>query len=105
MGLSCLVEVHELSELKKALKAGAQLIGVNNRDLKTFKVDLNTSLELAKKIPSHITMVSESGINKREQILSLQQAGFRAALIGETLMCSPNLAKTFSELMGTEYEN
>lgn len=105
LGLSCLVEVHELSELKKALKAGAQLIGVNNRDLKTFKVDLNTSLELAKKIPSHITMVSESGINKREQILSLQQAGFRAALIGETLMCSPNLAKTFSELMGTEYEN
>ena len=105
LGLSCLVEVHELSELKKALKAGAQLIGVNNRDLKTFKVDLNTSLELAKKIPSHITMVSESGINKREQIISLQQAGFRAALIGETLMCSPNLAKTFSELMGTEYEN
>lgn len=105
LGLRCLVEVHELSELKKALKAGAQFIGVNNRDLKTFKVDLNTSLELAKKIPSHITMVSESGINKREQILSLQQAGFRAALIGETLMCSPNLAKTFSELMGTEYEN
>lgn len=102
LGLSCLVEVHDAEELEKALAVGAQLIGVNNRNLKTFQVDISTSLELAGKIPPNITLVSESGISTRQQIMDLQQAGYRAALIGETLMCSRDLAATFAELLGTE---
>ena len=88
--LDVLVEVHDAAELDRALTAGCELIGVNNRNLHTFHVDLNTSLELAKQIPSGVVKVAESGIETAADIARLHDAGFEAFLIGETLMRAPN---------------
>jgi indole-3-glycerol phosphate synthase/phosphoribosylanthranilate isomerase/anthranilate synthase/indole-3-glycerol phosphate synthase/phosphoribosylanthranilate isomerase len=87
-GLASLVEVHDEDELRPALASGAQIIGVNNRDLHTFEVSLNTSLRLAARIPDSILKISESGIESRAQIARLQDAGYRAFLVGEHLMRS-----------------
>jgi indole-3-glycerol phosphate synthase len=87
-GLAALVEVHDETELAAALDSGAQLIGVNNRNLRTFEVNLETSLRLAAQIPAGIVKVSESGIRSSEDIRRLQEAGFQAFLIGEHLMRS-----------------
>jgi indole-3-glycerol phosphate synthase len=84
--LDALVEIHNENELERVLRTDAQIIGINNRNLKTFNVTLETSLNLGSQIPDHIVKVSESGINSRAEILALEQAGFNAALIGETLM-------------------
>jgi indole-3-glycerol phosphate synthase len=84
--LDVLVEVHDAAELDRALAAGCDLIGVNNRNLHTFHVDLNTSLELAKRIPANVVKVAESGIESAADIARLRDAGFDAFLIGETLM-------------------
>lgn len=86
LGLAALVEVHDDAELDSALESGAVILGVNNRNLHTFEVTLDTSLRLAKKIPSDVLKVSESGIETREQINELQDAGYRAFLVGEHLM-------------------
>src|SRR5262249_2899174 len=86
--LDALVEVHDEQELGEALEAGAEIIGVNSRDLKTFDVDVATSLRLAKQIPDDRIFVVESGIKGREEMDALIEAGADAFLIGETLITS-----------------
>jgi indole-3-glycerol phosphate synthase len=86
LGLDPLVEVHTAQELEKVLNSGATIIGVNNRNLKTFEVDLNTSIRLATIAPKNVVLVSESGINTAEDIGRLQSAGYHAFLVGEQLM-------------------
>ena len=85
-GLDVLCEVHDAEELQRAVDAGCGIIGVNNRDLKTFKVDLKAALGLAEKIPPDALAVAESGIESGADIARLRAAGYRAFLIGETLM-------------------
>jgi indole-3-glycerol phosphate synthase len=97
--LDVLVEVHDDAELDRALGAGCDLIGVNNRNLHTFRVDLNTSLELAKRIPDGVVKVAESGIETAADIARLRDAGFDAFLIGETLMRAPNPGDTLRTLL------
>jgi indole-3-glycerol phosphate synthase len=86
LGLDALVEVHTSEEMRKAADCGASLIGVNNRDLRTFEVSLETSLSLAREAPSEALLVSESGLRSREDLRRLHAVGFRGFLIGETLM-------------------
>ena len=100
LGLSCLVEVHDEDELKMALGAGARIIGVNNRDLRTFTVDMNNSMRLRKLVPRDIIFVSESGIQTAEDVDILHQHGVDAVLIGEALMRSPDKKATLKELRG-----
>jgi indole-3-glycerol phosphate synthase len=88
--LDALVEVHDAAELDRALSAGCDLIGVNNRNLHTFEVSLNTSLELAPRIPAGVVKVAESGIDSVADIARLRDAGFDAFLIGESLMRAAN---------------
>jgi indole-3-glycerol phosphate synthase len=98
--LSALVEVHSRDELDKALEAHASLIGINNRNLKTFSTDLNTSLNIAPHIPADKIIVSESGIHTRQHIEKLMTAGIHAFLIGESLMCSKDIGLKLNELCG-----
>ena len=84
--IAALVEVHNRAELEKAVAAGSEIIGVNNRDLTTFQVTLETSLSLAEFIPDSVVRVSESGIRDARDIAALQAAGFSAFLVGERLM-------------------
>lgn len=86
LGMDVLTEVHDEAELDMALDASVELIGINNRNLKDFSMDLNTTFRLNKHIPKHIPVVSESGLKTQEDIARLQDAGISAALIGETLM-------------------
>jgi len=86
LGLDALCEVHNEDELRRAVELGAEIIGVNNRDLRTFGVDLNTGLRLAPKIPNNVLKVTESGISCGEDIRVLRSAGYHAFLIGECLM-------------------
>ncbi|MDO4857054.1 MAG: indole-3-glycerol phosphate synthase TrpC [Thermoguttaceae bacterium] len=88
--LAALVEAHSEEEVESALKADARIIGVNNRDLKTFKVDVSTSLRLRPLVPADRVFVSESGIQTAEQIADLRKAGVNGVLIGETFMRSEN---------------
>ncbi|CAL7964271.1 Indole-3-glycerol phosphate synthase [Gammaproteobacteria bacterium] len=88
MNIDALVEVHSIKEINLALDAGAEIIGINNRDLKTFDVDINHSLQLIKHIPKHIVRVSESGIDSQEIALQLRRVGFDAALVGTALVCA-----------------
>jgi indole-3-glycerol phosphate synthase len=85
-GLDVLCEVHDAQELKPAQEIGFELIGVNNRNLRTFEVDLNTSLELSSKFPPNVTRVAESGIHTGMDLHILREAGYHAFLIGESLM-------------------
>jgi indole-3-glycerol phosphate synthase len=85
-GMDALVEVHNESELKRAIALGAQCIGVNNRDLKTFHVNLEASHRLSAYFPPNIVRISESGISSREDVESLQGSGYNCFLIGESLM-------------------
>jgi indole-3-glycerol phosphate synthase len=100
LGLAALVEVHDTTELEKALGADAEIIGINNRDLKTFKTDLQTTLALASFIPADRIVVSESGIRNRQDIEILTKAGIRAFLIGETLIAAPEIGPKLLELLG-----
>jgi indole-3-glycerol phosphate synthase len=100
--LDALVEVHTEEELRRAAALGAELIGVNNRNLKTLKVDLETSMRLAELAPVGATLVAESGIRTRADIERLQSAGYKAFLIGETLMRSGDPLTTLCELQGME---
>ena len=97
-GMSALVEVHDEGEMELALKSGADLIGVNNRNLRTFEVSLDTSARLAAQIPSGIVKVSESGIESRRDIQRLQDAGYDAFLIGEHLMKAPDPVRALQAL-------
>jgi indole-3-glycerol phosphate synthase len=99
--LDVLCEVHDGEEMWRAVDAGFDLIGVNNRNLHTFQVDLNTSLELASRMPPGIVKVAESGIETRDDIARLRQAGFDAFLIGETLMRAERPGDALRELLAT----
>jgi len=100
LGLSALVEAHTEEEVRIAVRAGARIIGVNNRDLKTFQVDVNNSVRLRKSVPKEICFVVESGIKTHQDILRLQEAGVDAVLIGESLMRSKNKKETLLFLKG-----
>lgn len=100
LGLSALVEVHTEDELHLALSAGARIIGINNRNLATFDVDLQTTLRLGPMVPEDRLLVSESGIQSPDQVAQLRRIGVHAVLVGETLMRSPNKGKTIRFLRG-----
>jgi len=100
IGLSALVEAHTEEEVKTALAAGARIIGVNNRDLKTFEVDLNTSIHLRNMVPEDILFISESGIKTKEDIARLRENKINGVLIGETFMKSKDKKKQLAELRG-----
>ncbi len=97
--LDVLCEVHDRVELQRALDAGCETIGVNNRDLHTFRVDLNTSLQLAGLIPPGVIKVAESGIETGDDIAALREAGFDAFLIGESLMRAPHPGEALRALL------
>lgn len=101
--LSALVEIHDREELDEALAAGADLIGINNRDLHTFRTSLDVTLDLIPSIPADrgVTLVSESGIFTRADVLRLQDAGVHAVLVGEALMREEDIGAKVRELLGT----
>lgn len=98
LNIDCLVEVHNLKELNRILKTNAEIIGINNRDLKTFKINFQTSLKLAPKIPSPKIIVSESGIENQEDVKKLKKAGVNAILVGTALMKSKNIFRKIKQL-------
>jgi indole-3-glycerol phosphate synthase len=102
LGLAALVEVHDGAELERALKAGADLVGVNNRDLHTFETRLETSEELALEIPEGVTLVAESGLHSRADLRRLSAAGISAFLIGESLMRQPDPGAALADLLRAE---
>lgn len=101
MGLSALVEAHDEREIQMALKAGAKIIGVNNRNLKDFTVDISNSVRLRELVPREILFVSESGMKNRADIVRLEENGTNAVLIGETFMRSSDKAGMLRELRGS----
>ena len=96
--MQCLVEVHTQSELETALAAGAEIIGINNRDLRTFTTNLSVTRELAPSIPRGKVVVSESGIDSREDILGLRELGVHAVLVGEALVTAVDVGAKVREL-------
>jgi indole-3-glycerol phosphate synthase len=98
LGMDCLVEVHDEKELETVLANGAGIIGINNRDLKTFKTDINVTKRLKKLIPDDRIVVSESGISNKEDIIALQSCGVTNFLIGEALTASPDIALKMRQL-------
>ena len=98
LGLSVIVEAHDAAEVQMALDAGAGIIGVNNRDLKTFTVDINNSARYRSMVPDHIVFISESGIKTPEDIQKLRENGTNAVLIGETFMRSQNKKAELAKL-------
>ena len=99
-GLSCLVEVHDEDELRTALDAGARVIGVNNRDLRTFDVDIGNSIRLRSLVPQNVIFVAESGIRTAEDVNDLRKHGVDAVLVGETLMRSADKGAALAALTG-----
>ena len=100
MKMEALVEVHSREELHRAVDAGARIIGVNNRDLRTFEVRMETSLELIEEIPDECIAVSESGLRTHADLQKLRVAGFDAFLIGERLMTAPEPGMALREILG-----
>lgn len=100
LGLSALVETHDEDEIAMALRAGARIIGVNNRNLKDFTVDINNSPRLRKLVPSEVLFVAESGIKTRDDIVILENGNVDGVLIGETLMRSSSKKQMLDELKG-----
>lgn len=100
LGLEVLLEVHDREELQKAKDLPVKMLGVNNRNLKDFKVDISQSLELAEHIPPSFIKVSESGIKTREDILLLKEYGYNAVLVGEALVTVPDPGEKLRELLG-----
>jgi len=98
--MAALVEVHDEGELRRAVDSGARVIGVNNRDLRTFEVRLETSLRLAGLMPAGAVWVAESGIRSREDVRALSDAGYAAFLVGERLMTSADPAQALRDLLG-----
>ena len=97
--MSALVEVHDQEELQQAIASGARIIGVNNRNLHTFQVDLAVSLRLAEKIPAGVAKIAESGIHSAADILRLREVGYQAFLVGEHLMKAPDPAQALRALL------
>ena len=104
LGLSVLVETHDEEEMERALKIGARMIGVNNRNLKDFTVDIGNSIRLRKMVPENVIFVAESGIKTREDIKELEDCGTNGVLIGETFMRAADKAKELKLLKGEAYE-
>ena len=100
LGMDALVEAHDENEVARALKTGAKIVGVNNRDLKTFKVDMNNSIRLRNLAPDNVVFVSESGIKSAGDIAILERNRVGAVLIGETLMRSPDKKAALENLNG-----
>jgi len=98
LGLDCLLETHSEPEVQRAILAGAKIIGINNRDLQTFNVNLENSHRLGEIVPKGIIKVSESGIHTAQDIQSVLKWGFDAVLMGEALMKAENIAHKFAEL-------
>ncbi|MHB1413994.1 MAG: indole-3-glycerol phosphate synthase TrpC [Chloroflexota bacterium] len=100
VGLACLVEAHDEGEVGRALAHGARLLGINNRDLRTFAVDLATTERLAALVPADRTVVAESGIHGRADVARLAGAGVDAVLVGESLVTAPEASARLRELAG-----
>lgn len=100
LGMGALVEVHGERELGEALRAGANILGINNRDLRSLEVDISRSLELLPLVPGSCLKVAESGVSSREQVELMERAGADAILVGEALMRSPDPAGTIRRLRG-----
>ena len=100
LGLTPLVELYEPENLSRVLDAGATLIGVNNRNLKTFEVDLDHTIRLRDRVPDQCLLVAESGIRTRTDVVRLQAAGIDAILVGETLMRQPDVGRAVDALLG-----
>ena len=98
LGMQCLVEVHDRSELERALQTDAIVIGINNRNLNTFAVDITTTEQLCPLIPSDRIIVSESGVKQREDVQRLQKCGVNAVLVGEALVTADDVAAKLREL-------
>lgn len=102
LGMTALVEVHDEAETERALASGASVIGVNNRDLKTFRVDVETTVRLAKLLPSGGTLVAESGIFTVEDVQKMADAGSCAVLVGESLVKSESIGFAVQQLAGVQ---
>jgi indole-3-glycerol phosphate synthase len=100
LGLQTLVELYDADNLPRVLDSGSRLVGINNRDLRTFVTRLEHTLDLAPRVPPDYSLVSESGIRTRADVLRLQAAGVKAVLVGETLMRSPDIGAALDALMG-----
>jgi indole-3-glycerol phosphate synthase len=105
--MTCLIEVHDLDNLMRVRDAvigfphrSYSLLGINNRDLRTFKTDLGTTLRMAELVEDRRVLVSESGIHTRQDVRKLSEAGVSAALVGESLMRSPDISQKIRELFG-----
>ena len=100
-GQAALVEVHDEDDLARALESGAEIIGINNRDLQTFEVSLETTLRLRPRVPDGFPVVSESGIHCRDDVRRLEEAGVDAILVGEAVMAAESPGDKIRELLGT----
>ncbi len=104
LGMDCLVEVHDESELDAAIRSGGDIIGINNRDFATMTTDMNTTLELSKHVPSGVVVVSESGVRSKEDIVFLQEANIDAVLVGTAIM-EGDVEEKLKELCGADGES
>lgn len=100
LGMVALVELHEANNLPRVLASGANLVGINNRDLRSFATDIEHTLRLRDKIPPDVLVVSESGISTRRDVERLQSGGINAILVGEALMRSPNIGAAVDAILG-----
>ncbi len=100
LGMTPLVELYDSANLQRVFDAGATLIGVNNRDLRTFRTDLDHTMRLRERIPGECVLVAESGIQTRADVLRLEAAGVDAILVGESLMREPDIGKAVDRLLG-----
>jgi indole-3-glycerol phosphate synthase len=100
LGLAPLVELYDEENLQRVFDAGATLIGINNRDLRSFEVDLNRTLRMRQRIPDECVLVAESGIRTRADVERLEAAGVDAILVGESLMANPNIGAAVDALLG-----
>ena len=100
LGLEVLVELHDPPELTRVLDCGAKIVGINNRDLRTFDTGLDRTLELVPRIPAGVTVVSESGIRTHADLVMLHRHGVHAVLVGESLMRAPDIGRALAALRG-----
>lgn len=100
LNMTALVEIHDETNVDRVLDCGARLVGVNNRDLRTFQTDLEHTVRLRQRIPTDRTLVGESGIRSRQDVARLQDAGVNAMLVGERIMAAPDIGAAVDELLG-----